>query len=93
MPTTKINFKNIELIVNNQCELYIKCDLFSGSKRIGTGKAVVNMINKNADEIKQEAMIMLANSAKQVLETKPLIVNKPDSIANYSQEIEYEENN
>jgi len=91
VPIKKINFKNVSLRVSNQHELYVECYLYDGTTKIGDGKAIVDLRGKTLVQVRDEAKNQLMSNAKQVLETIVPVYNIPDSVPNFSMDVEYEE--
>jgi len=91
MPTVKINFKSINLNVGNKYELNISAECWQSTTKIGQANIIVDMRGKTMAQIKDEAKDVLKARARYLLENMEPVYNIPDSVPNFSADVEYEE--
>lgn len=89
--TKEISFKNILLNVNNRTELSVECKCYDGAKHIGDAIVTVDIKEKSATEIKNQAKEALKTKAQWLLENEKPTYDVPSNIADFSTSVEFEE--
>jgi len=89
MPTKTISFKNVRLVLNNQYELYISCEMWNGALKLGETCVIVNVLGKTKAEITDEAKVMLKEAAATELKKVPVVIDIPSSVPNFNLSVDY----